>query len=394
MAYRSNPHIAAVAAPPIAEAHGWIAGRTFPPDRPLIDVAQAVPGYPPAAALQDHLAGAVTRPETARYTEILGRAALREALAAEMAGFYGGRIDAADVAITAGCNQAFCLALMSLAAAGDEVILPTPYYFNHQMWLEMLGITPVHLPFRAERGGVPDPADAAARINDRSRAIVLVSPNNPTGAIYPADTLAAFRDLARRHGLALVLDETYRDFLPVEGPPHGMFADPDWRDTLVHLYSFSKVYSLTGYRVGALVCGAALRDQVVKAADCVAICAPAIAQEAAQFGIERLAAFRAEKRRLVLERVARFRAVFARNDLTYELVSAGAFFAYVRHPFQGARGNDIARRLAEAHNLLCLPGSMFGPAQDGFLRFAFANVETRVMDEIGNRLVSSQDGLL
>jgi len=156
-----NPLLAAVAEPPIAEAHSWIAGRTFPPEKPLIDVAQAVPGYPPPKELTDHLAAIVGEAASARYTDILGLPALRQALARDMADFYGAKVDPADVAITAGCNQAFCLAILALAKAGDEVILPLPYYFNHQMWLDMQGITARHLSFRPERGGVPDPAEAA-----------------------------------------------------------------------------------------------------------------------------------------------------------------------------------------------------------------------------------------
>ena len=112
----------------------------------------------------DHLADAVRRPETARYTAILGRDELRAEFAAALSETYRGRVAPDRVAITAGCNQAFCLALMALAGPGDEVILPAPCYFNHRMWLQMLGVAPVFLPFRPERGGVPDPADARARL--------------------------------------------------------------------------------------------------------------------------------------------------------------------------------------------------------------------------------------
>ncbi len=376
--------------PPIAEIAALARGRSFPADKPLLDLAQAVPAWPPADALTRHLADAVREPGTARYTPILGRDDLRDALAESLSDAYGGDVTRERVAITAGCNQAFCLALMALAGPGDEAILAAPSYFNYQMWLEMLGVAPVYLPFRPERGGVPDPADARARITPRTRAIVLVTPNNPTGAIYPPETIHAFHDLAREAGVALLLDETYRDFLPGEAPPHGLFARPGWDETVVHLYSFSKVYSLTGYRVGALVAAERLLAEIAKAADCVAICAPAIAQEAALFGLQHLAAFRADKRRLVLERVARFRAVFERNTLAYEPISAGAFFAYVRHPFAGVPAAAIARRLVEEENVLCLPGSAFGPDQEDYLRFALANIDGDAMAALGDRLEASQ----
>ena len=115
MSYPVNPLLGAVAAPPIAEAQGWIEGRDFPADKPLLDVAQAVPGYPPDAALTAHLAELVGRPETARYTDIEGTPELRAALARQTGGIYAASIEPAQLCITAGCNQAFCLALMTLA---------------------------------------------------------------------------------------------------------------------------------------------------------------------------------------------------------------------------------------------------------------------------------------
>jgi len=386
---RVNPLLAAVAVPPIAEAASWIKGRVFPPDRPLIDLCQAVPGYPPAESLTSHLAARIAEPAMARYTDILGLPALRQALADEAGAFYGAAIAPEQVAITAGCNQAYCLALMALAGPGDEVILPLPYYFNHQMWLDMLGIRARHLAFRPDRGGVPEPGEAAALIGPRTRAIVLVTPNNPTGAIYPASVIADFHRLAREHGLALVLDETYRDFLPAPGAPHRLFEEPGWADTLVHLYSFSKVFSLTGYRVGAAICGAGLAAEIAKAMDCVSICAPRLGQEAALYGLAALAAWREEKRLLMRQRLSALRQAMRRNDTGYELVSAGAYFAYMRHPFAGESATAVAQRLAAEQNLLVLPGSMFGPAQEGFVRCAFANVEAALMPEVARRLAAS-----
>src|SRR5207237_4700374 len=134
---------------------------------------------------------------------------------------------------------------------------------------------------RAGSGAVPNAEDAAKLIGPRTRAIVLISPNNPTGAVYPPATIHAFFELAKKHGIALLLDETYKDFLPEGTRPHELFSDPHWRGTLVHLYSFSKVFALTGYRVGAVTAGTKLIEQIEKAMDCVSICPPRLGQEAA-----------------------------------------------------------------------------------------------------------------
>jgi len=386
MSFTVNPLLTRVAEPPIAEAHGWIKGRTFPADKPLIDVAQAVPGYPPPKALTDRLAQVIGEPAMARYTDIEGLPELRAALAADIGAMYGAGIAAEDVLITAGCNQAYCLATLALAKAGEEVIVPLPYYFNHQMWLDMQGIRAVHLPFRADRGGVPDPQEAARLITPATRAILLVTPNNPTGAIYPPEAIRAFYDLAKSRGLALIIDETYRDFLPADGAPHDLLGDADWRDTLVHLYSFSKVFCLTGYRVGAIVAGPRLNAEIAKAMDTVAICAPRIGQAAALEGLRSLGEWRRGNTELMRDRLAALRGELKRNDLGYELISSGAYFAYLRHPHRKLSAAQVARRLADNQNILCLPGSMFGGGQEEFLRFAFANVPAESMPAIAERL--------
>lgn len=392
MTFSMNPLLAGVASPPIAEARGWV--DTLPDEvredgRDLLDVAQAVPAHPPAEALRRHLAEAVLRPEMSGYTAILGRDDLRQALAAHMSEDYAAEIAPGETAITAGCNQAYCLAISALAAPGDEVIVPLPYYFNHNMWLEMQGVRPVYLPYAPERGGVPDPAAAAALITERTRAILLVSPNNPTGALYAPETIAAFYELARERGIALVIDETYKDFRPDAAPPHDLFQRPGWRETLVQLYSFSKAYALPGYRVGSIVAGRAFLEQVAKAADCLAICTANISQEAALFGLRQLGDWRREQGSRMVGRVAALRQALEDADLGYRLISAGAYFAYLEHPFAGEDATAVAKRLARRHKLLALPGGIFGPQQERYLRLAFANLDESRMPEIAARLKES-----
>ncbi|HEV7370240.1 aminotransferase [Arenibaculum sp.] len=380
-----NPLLAAVETPPVAEARNWVRGRSFPADRPLVDLAQAVPGHPPADALIDHLAVRLRDPQVHRYTDVLGEPELREAHAGHMSTFYGSPVAPGQVAITAGCNQAFCLAVMAVAGAGDDVILPLPYYFNHSMWLGMMGVGAVHLPFRPEAAGVPDVEQAARLIGPRTRAIVLVTPNNPTGAVLPPATIRAFFDLARQRGIALILDETYKDFVAGGEPPHRLFADPDWGGTLIQLYSFSKVFALTGYRVGSLIASERMVAQVEKALDTMAICAPRIGQDAALFGLTSLGDWVADNSRAMGRRADAFHAGLS-SLRGWRLVSLGAYFAYMEHPLEGVRSDVVARRLVDEHNLLALPGTMFGPGQERFLRLAFANVDEGLVPVVVERL--------
>ncbi len=391
MSLSAQSLLAAVSAPPIAEAQGWIAGRTFPSQKPLIDVCQAVPGYPPPDDLLEHLATALKQPATHRYTGIIGIRSLRAALAADINRLYArdlNDVTPEHVLVTAGCNQAFCLTASALAKAGDEVILPLPHYFNYRMWLDMIGVAARHVDFRPAAQGLPDLNDLRDSINARTRALVLISPNNPTGAVYPPAYLKSAFDLCRNAGIALVLDETYRDFMPDDAAPHGLFQCAGWEATLIHLYSFSKVFCLTGYRVGAIVGDPALLSQIAKAMDCVAICAPHVGQIAAEWGLQSLDAWRRDNARLMRARLGALKSAFARDDVGYETISAGAYFAYVKHPHAGRNSQAVARRLADRQNLLALPGSMFGPGQESYLRLAFANIDASAMPEIIARLAA------
>ncbi len=380
-----NPAMAATDMPPVMEARRWLTGVTFPPNRPLINVSQAAPVDLPTLGLRQALAdAALNNPDAHLYGPVLGLPALRAEIAAQWSAAYGGTITPTQVAITQGCNQAFCALMSTLAGAGDEVILPTPWYFNHKMWLDMQGVRTVALQTGPDL--MPDAATAAALITAKTRAIVLVSPNNPGGVEYPATTLTAFRDLARAHNIALIVDETYRDFDSRSGRPHDLFTDPDWPDTFIHLYSFSKTYRLTGHRVGAVVASEPRLAQIEKFLDTVAICPGQLGQIAALWGMQNLGQWVAGERAEILTRRAAMTAGFtALPDWT--LMGCGAYFAYVAHPYAMA-SDTLCKRLVTEAGLLMLPGTMFMPAGQGGtqIRIAFANVDTKGIAEVFRRL--------
>lgn len=382
-----NPRMAATFPPPVMEARRWVEGVAFPPERPLLNVSQAAPVDPPPEGLRQALAEVVLNDASAHlYGPVLGLPALREELAAQWSQAYGGEIRAAQVAITAGCNQAFCAVMATLAGAGDEVILPVPWYFNHKMWLDMQGIATVALP--TGEGLIPDPERAAALITPRTRAIVLVSPNNPAGVEYPAATLRAFYDLAQARGLALIVDETYRDFDARSGAPHDLFADPAWPQTFIHLYSFSKAYRLTGHRVGAIVASAARLAEVEKFMDTVVICANQLGQHGALWGMRNLGQWVAGERAEILDRRAAMAEGFPALP-GWRLLGCGAYFAYAEHP--SPMPSDVfAKWLVAEAGILLLPGTMFTPEGEGTgqrqLRIAFANIDRAGIAEFFRRL--------
>lgn len=391
MIHPLNPAMAATDAPPVMEARRWLDGVVFPADRPLINVSQAAPVDPPPLALRQAIAEAALTNDAAHlYGPVLGLPALRAEVAQQWSTAYGGTIRDTQTAITQGCNQAFTAVMSTLAGKGDEVILPTPWYFNHKMWLDMQGVAAVPLP--CGPGLIPQASEAAALITPRTRALILVSPNNPGGAEYPAETLAEFMALARSRGLALIVDETYRDFDSRTGAPHALFTDPDWADTLIHLYSFSKAYRLTGHRVGAVVASEQRLFEVEKFLDTVAICPSQLGQIAALWGMQNLGDWVASERLEILARKDAMLKGFA--DLpNWKLLGCGAYFAYVEHPYPMA-SNDFAKWLVSNASLLTLPGTMFQPtgseAGKRQLRIAFANIDTTGIAELFRRLRAIQ----
>lgn len=382
-----NPAFAATEPPPVMEARRWIQGVSFPADRPLINVSQAAPVDSPPLGLRQALAdAALNDPNAHLYGPVLGLPALREEIATQWSATYGGRISPEQVAITQGCNQAFCTVMATLAGPGDEVILPTPWYFNHKMWLDMASVTTVALDTGPTL--IPSAEAAEALITDRTRAIVLVSPNNPGGVEYPAETLAAFRDLCRARGLALIVDETYRDFDSRTGAPHDLFQDPDWDQTLIQLYSFSKAYRLTGHRVGAVVASTGRLAEVEKFLDTVAICPSQLGQIGALWGMRNLGQWLAgERDEILARRRAMVEGFTSLPD--WKLLGCGAYFAYVEHPFD-MPSDQLCKRLVTEASLLMLPGTMFQPegseAGKRQIRIAFANVDTAGIAEVIRRL--------
>lgn len=388
----ANPLVVDTGTPPIPEARGWLAaydGRHGPP----INLSQAAPGLPPPPALLHHLQQAASDPTTAAYGPILGDDVLREAYAADLSRATGGHVAGSEIAITAGCNQAFICAVLAVAKAGDAIILPEPWYFNHAMVLQMLGIRCVPLPCRAEDGFVPDPE----RLTDllaayRPKAVVLVTPNNPTGAIIPPAIVTRIAAATQRASAWLLLDETYREFLPTaDARPHALFADADASAHVVHLYSFSKSYAVPGHRIGAMRVPPILAGELLKVLDCVQICAPRAAQRALGWAIGALSDWREANRADIVARGAAFAAAMVTQP-GWTVRAIGAYFAYVEAT--GAVADDatpdagaIARRLATERGVLVLPGTYFGgPTQRPYLRFAFANSDAAGIADAVRRL--------
>lgn len=382
---RFNPLVAELTPPPIPAVHAW--GRRYGGAfGPLIDLSQAVPGYPPHPDLLARLAHAAGETAAAAYGPIEGDETLRAAFAAEQSALYGQRLDKERIHITAGCNQAFVATALAVAEPSAKVLLTNPFYFNHETTLRMFGVGVDLVEAPAERGFLPDPAALEAAITPEARAFAVVSPNNPTGAIYPPELLEALYDVCRRRGVWLILDETYRDFLPPGAPaPHRLFDRPDWDERFVSLFSFSKSYCIPGYRLGAATTSPRMVGEIAKIMDNLQICAPRVGQIALAEVMPSLGPWKEANRSEIAARAAKLKEVIARSP-GWAIGAIGAYFAFIRHPFRGENSASVAERLASEAGVVTVPGGYFGPGQEDYLRFAFANAGEAVIAGVEARL--------
>ncbi|MBE7637209.1 aminotransferase [Sneathiella sp. P13V-1] len=380
-----NKNIETLSVPPIPLVKAWLDAYSGEAG-PIIDLSQAVPNYPPHPSLREELAKIAEDLSVYGYGPIEGEDELRDVYAQNVSARYGTEVTADQTLITSGCNQAFVTAIMTVAKAGDQILLSNPFYFNHETSMEMLGIEVGSFDLSADNGMVPDIATLAAAIENNTKAIALVSPNNPTGAVYSPDLLTQIFDLCQEKGIWLILDETYRDFLKGEQScPHTLFNRYGWQETLIQLYSFSKSFCIPGLRLGAVVAGDHVVMQMGKVMDNIQICAPRPPQIAIARLMNDLKDWREGNRQEISNRAEAM--VEAMQQATeWEIIAIGAYFSYIRHPFADKSSIEVAEKLAKECGLLTIPGEFFGPGQERYLRFAFANEDATSIRQIPERL--------
>ena len=375
--------------PPVLEVKNWLSNPDLQPSKPLIDVSQAAPTEPPPEKMLEFMANKILCDNAVNtYGPVLGLDELRESLASKWSRQYQGKVSKENVAVTSGCNQAFCASISSFTSENDEVIIPTPWYFNHHMWLQMAGVKSIPLDTDANMNPIIEKAEAL--ITDRTRAIVLVSPNNPSGAIYSNQLLQKFFDLCKSNQIRLIIDETYKDFHPNASQPHTLLENNNWDQVLTILYSFSKTYRMTGHRIGALLTSKENLIEIEKALDRFTVCPPQLGQYAANWGLNNLEAWAAERRTEILQRAKHFSEKFQPLSAAgWSLRGCGAYFAFVEHPFED-ESNILAPLILRDQGILLMPGTMFYPKHNPLgsrsFRIAFANIDKNKISTLLERL--------
>jgi aspartate/methionine/tyrosine aminotransferase len=380
-----NKFVLATQKPPVMEVREWLKLNQNT-EKPLLNLSQAAPMSSPPDSLIKFLSKQALLTENHLYGEVLGDIPLREEIVKLWNEEYNSSICIDNVAITSGCNQAFCAAISTLASAGDSILVPVPWYFNHEMWLTIQGINIVPLPCDANM--FPDFEKAKELIDKKTKAIVMVTPNNPTGVEYPTNLIKKFSALAKGNKIKLIIDETYKNF---GNKQSNIIYKGKWSDHLIQLYSFSKVYRLTGHRVGLMVASKSFIRQVEKFLDTTTICPNRLAQKAAYFGLLNLQDFIA-KEKLKIKKLKDSFEDELRDNSNWSLLGIGGYFAYLRYN-SNSDSVSIAKKLLYQQSILTIPGDMFFPKEKNLfikekrsIRIAFANSTSEEINDLFKRL--------
>ena len=350
----------------------------------VISLGQAVPFFPPPPAALAGAQAALTRPETHRYATDPGLPSLRRLLAERLGISIQTALDLDELVVTAGANQAFALVLTTLVSAGDDVVLPGPYFANHHMLVRAMGATAVEAPVADRDTFAVRWSDIAPHLTARTRLIVLCNPSNPTGAaLDPVEGRRIVAEAAARD-LIVVSDEAYMHFV-YEGEHWSAAAVPGWQDTVVVIGTLSKSLGMMGWRVGFMLADRAVCAQAVKVMDAMLICAPVISQMAAEAALREDWPYASN----FIDELRARRRVLADGLRDIPRVAwtpgRGGLFAFAR--VTGcADSQQLAHALMEEAHLVTMPGSSFGASGEGYLRLSFGFAAQDELREATRRL--------
>jgi aspartate/methionine/tyrosine aminotransferase len=321
-----------------------------------------------------------------RYGPVEGSPDLIEALARKLRGENGLDLDGSRILVTAGSNMAFLSVVQAITAPGDEIVLPSPFYFNHEMAVRIADCVPVLVPTDAQYQ--IDPDALARAVTPRTRAVVTVSPNNPTGAVYPAETLRAVNELCARRGVLHISDEAY-EYFTWDGVAH--FSPGSLAGAAPHtisLFSLSKAYGFAGWRVGYMVIPEALNDAVYKVQDTVLICPPLVSQAAARASVDVGRRWTAQ----FLEPLARVRRevldLFASVADACEVPTPGGAFYCLPRVRTSLDAMTLMQRLVREHRVAAIAGETFGLTEGCYLRVSYGALAGETVREGMLRLVT------
>ena len=362
-----------------------IVGRWIRETPGTISLGQGMVAYGPPPEALDAARDFVHQSGAHRYGPVEGLPALVETISAKLRAENALDLTASRVVVTAGGNMAFMNAVLAVADPGDEVILQAPFYFNHEMAVVMAGCRPVVVP-TDERYQLQVEAIATA-ITARTKAVVTISPNNPSGAVYPEDVLRAVNALCASRGLWHIHDEVYEYFTYEPARHFSPGSMPGAAAHTISLFSLSKAYGFASWRIGYMVIPEALWMPVNKIQDTVLICPPHISQAAATGALRAGRAYTARHVESLAGVRGRVLAMLGEiGDLCTVPSADGAFYCLLRVDTR-LDATTLAERLIREHRVATIPGTTFGLTDGCYLRVSYGALAPETVEEGIQRLV-------
>jgi len=377
-------HILDLYFPPICNFKK-LASEKIDRNKKIYDLNQAVPDYLPPDNIRNSLLKNLNSDDYPFYTPGEGLPEFRAAISKELESIYEGQVESRNICVVAGANNAFYSVLSTIASPGDEIILLTPHYFNHYMAARILNITPVEVVLDAGRGLPLSIDKIIEKVTSRTRAVVLVNPGNPTGKCYPQNEVNALYEMCRKKEIFLISDEVYNYFHNDYPRPASVINASGFPDFAVSIHSYSKTFSLTGFRVGFIVASEKFLHHFMKVHDTNVICAPRFGQIAAMEGLRASREWVEEKVKIMSSRVRAFEEFFRKKESKFSIVSSGVFFIYLNFEMPAA-AEEVCLKLIEKENLIMLPGTFSGRGQEKSIRLALGKLSLEDIPEVVRKI--------
>ena len=314
-----------------------------------------------------------------RYTPNAGLLSLREAIVEKLRERNGIEATVDQVVVTPGAVTAIATVLLAIAEPGEEVLLPDPAWPNYEMMALSIGAVPVRYPLDPERGFLPDFEGMERAVSERAKALMVNSPCNPTGAVFPEYVVRGLMEFAERHDLYLISDEVYEDIV-FEGE-HISPARFDRDGRVVSVFGFSKTYAMTGWRLGYAVASEVVARVVAKLQEPFVSCASAISQKAGEAALRGDQSCVAEMREAYRRRRDLAVGLFREHGVAVH-EPKGAFYMLVDVASSGLDSYTFARRLLEEKKVAVAPGATFGPRGEGYVRISLATAEEQLLEGV------------
>jgi aspartate/methionine/tyrosine aminotransferase len=357
-----------------------------------ISLGQGVAPYGPPKKAIDQIQHFLANPEHHKYQAVEGITPLREKLQEKLQAENGIILDSrggsgdSKIFVTAGGNMAFVNAVLALTDPGDEIILLRPYYFNHEMAVRITDCRPEFVDTNEQYQPVPNAIQDA--LTSKTRAVVTISPNNPTGAVYSEDILRQINEICRQHKIYHIHDEAYEYFTYNEAQHFSPGSIAGSNDHTISLFSFSKAYGFASWRIGYMVYPAALEVSIKKIQDTILICPPVISQYAALGALAAGPGYCQQKQKSIREaREVVINALGHLDSFCTVPVTDGAFYFLLKIDTP-LRGMELAERLVRDFGVAVIPGETFGLENQCYLRLSYGPLQKETAQEGIERLVT------